>query len=279
MVVVSRMRTGVWKTEFKTDENGEKKLRRARTPKTPGHEVILWNENDFESEKEKWGSYSESYLAFERNRDFDGVVALIEPDRMLRPEEEGSPYPVFLDIDDCRDPETGEITLPWVRDLLERLGTYAEVSPSGKGIRIVGWARRDPRSKTDLKEVAERLGEGLTFRSTALRGASPHHDHGLPPPRVRRSDPGHPGLGGRGRPPPRAALGERGVHRSRPFRHRGRGSEAEDALLGRRGPHEEVLRRRRDSLEGAGEQVRTAPRPTWASSRGWPGGPVTTGSG
>lgn len=169
--VVSRMRTAVWKAEFKTDENGErKKLRRARSPKTPAHEVIRWNPDDFEDEKHKWGSYSESYLAFERDEDLDGVEVLVEPNRMLRPEEEGSPYPVFLDVDDCRDPETGEITLPWVRDLLERLGTYAEASPSGKGIRIVGWARRDPRSKTDLKDVAEQLGARTDFQIFGASG-------------------------------------------------------------------------------------------------------------
>ena len=89
VAVVSGIRTGVWKTEFKTDENGEKKkLRRARTPKTLEHEVILWNEDDFEAEKQKWGSYPESYGAFERNKDLDGVVALIEPNLKLRPEEE-----------------------------------------------------------------------------------------------------------------------------------------------------------------------------------------------
>lgn len=170
MMAVSQMRTGVWKTEFKTDENGEKKkLRLARTPTTRDHEVIRWNEDDFEAEKHKWGSYSESYLAFEQDRDLDGIVLLIEPTMKLRPEEKGSPYPVFLDIDDCRNLETGEITIPWVRELLKMLGTYAEVSPSGKGVRIVGWARRHPRSKADLTDVAERLGAKIDFQ---IYGAS-----------------------------------------------------------------------------------------------------------
>lgn len=42
---------------------------------------------------------------------------------------------VGIDIDDCRDPETGAID-PAVEMILDEVETYAEVSPSGTGIRI-----------------------------------------------------------------------------------------------------------------------------------------------
>lgn len=42
-----------------------------------------------------------------------------------------------IDLDDCRDPATGDID-PWARDLLEAVPTYAEVSPSGTGLRAFG---------------------------------------------------------------------------------------------------------------------------------------------
>jgi Protein of unknown function (DUF3631) len=44
-----------------------------------------------------------------------------------------------VDLDDCRDAETGEIH-PWARDKIERAGTYVEVTPSEQGLRIIGMA-------------------------------------------------------------------------------------------------------------------------------------------
>lgn len=42
---------------------------------------------------------------------------------------------IGIDIDDCRDPDSGDID-PVVVELLRHTETYAEVSPSGTGIRI-----------------------------------------------------------------------------------------------------------------------------------------------
>jgi len=47
---------------------------------------------------------------------------------------------VFIDLDGCRNPDTGEIAgWPWVRDILGRINgrAYVEVSVSGKGVHIV----------------------------------------------------------------------------------------------------------------------------------------------
>ena len=43
---------------------------------------------------------------------------------------------IGIDIDDCRDPDTGRFTKE-VAELLSEVDTYAEVSPSGTGIRIL----------------------------------------------------------------------------------------------------------------------------------------------
>ena len=40
-----------------------------------------------------------------------------------------------VDLDECRDPETGEIA-GWARNVLDIFPTYAEVSPSGRGIKV-----------------------------------------------------------------------------------------------------------------------------------------------
>jgi putative DNA primase/helicase len=47
-----------------------------------------------------------------------------------------------LDCDNCRDPESG-VLAPWAQQLLGRSNTYAEVTPSKRGIRIIGKASGD----------------------------------------------------------------------------------------------------------------------------------------
>jgi len=43
---------------------------------------------------------------------------------------------IGIDIDDCRDPETGVIA-PWALEIIDAVPTYWEVSPSGTGVK--GW--------------------------------------------------------------------------------------------------------------------------------------------
>jgi primase-polymerase (primpol)-like protein len=43
---------------------------------------------------------------------------------------------VGVDLDDCRDPVTGQLA-PWSQEVLDRLATYAEVSPSGTGVKAI----------------------------------------------------------------------------------------------------------------------------------------------
>jgi Virulence-associated protein E-like domain len=44
-----------------------------------------------------------------------------------------------FDIDDCRDPRTGAID-PWVEALVRDCNSYTEVTPRGKGLRIIGYS-------------------------------------------------------------------------------------------------------------------------------------------
>jgi hypothetical protein len=48
-----------------------------------------------------------------------------------------------VDLDDCRDPDTGDLD-PWAADQLARLDTYAEVSPTGTGAKAVVRAIKPP---------------------------------------------------------------------------------------------------------------------------------------
>jgi len=40
-----------------------------------------------------------------------------------------------VDLDDCRDPETGVLE-PWAADAVATLNSYTEVSPSGTGVKV-----------------------------------------------------------------------------------------------------------------------------------------------
>ena len=40
-----------------------------------------------------------------------------------------------VDLDACRDPETGEIA-HWARTVIDEFNTYCEVSPSGTGVKL-----------------------------------------------------------------------------------------------------------------------------------------------
>jgi hypothetical protein len=46
---------------------------------------------------------------------------------------------VGIDLDKCRNPTTGTIA-PWANDIISRIATYAEVSPSGTGVKLIARA-------------------------------------------------------------------------------------------------------------------------------------------
>ena len=58
---------------------------------------------------------------------------------------------VGIDLDGCRDPCTGTIA-PWARDIITAIGSYAEVSPSGTGVKIL--ARSDPLPRLTANKMA-----------------------------------------------------------------------------------------------------------------------------
>jgi primase-polymerase (primpol)-like protein len=49
----------------------------------------------------------------------------------------------FVDLDHCRDPQTGEIE-PWALAIISRLNSYSEVSPSGSGVHILCRTQQPP---------------------------------------------------------------------------------------------------------------------------------------
>ena len=69
-----------------------------------------------------WASFEEALAALEEGR-YDGIGFQLGP-----------PF-VGIDLDGCRDPESGFID-DGARAIIERLNSYTEVSPSGRGVHI-----------------------------------------------------------------------------------------------------------------------------------------------
>jgi len=74
---------------------------------------------------ETWGSFTEAKEAYEE-KNYDGIgFVFTEDDEFLG-----------VDLDDCRDDETGEWK-EWALNIIEQLGGFIEISPSGTGGHVI----------------------------------------------------------------------------------------------------------------------------------------------
>jgi primase-polymerase (primpol)-like protein len=71
-----------------------------------------------------WASFKLAYHQYWQNG-YDGIGYMLSND---------DPFTGF-DFDHCRNPKTGDIELK-IQEYVDRLNSYTEISPSGKGIRI-----------------------------------------------------------------------------------------------------------------------------------------------
>ena len=74
----------------------------------------------------------------------------------------GNVWLAGIDLDTCRDPATGDVE-PWAQEVLNRLGTYSEVSPSGTGIKA--FLLIDPADISALRNLM-RTQHGRQFKRT-----------------------------------------------------------------------------------------------------------------
>jgi primase-polymerase (primpol)-like protein len=74
---------------------------------------------------ETWGTFAEAREA-RRDANYDGVGFVFAAD---------DPF-CGVDLDGCVDPETGEIE-SWAAEVLAKLDSYAEISPSGTGLHVI----------------------------------------------------------------------------------------------------------------------------------------------
>jgi putative DNA primase/helicase len=98
-----------------------------------------------------WKPFPEALTAYERSEPpYDGLGFTFSS---------ADPF-VGIDIDDCRDPESGEIS-EWAQKILDRVQEgYIEASPSGRGVHIiVEGVVRDGRSRKKVLLGEKVVGE------------------------------------------------------------------------------------------------------------------------
>jgi hypothetical protein len=110
-----------------------------------------------------WSSFASVWAAREK---FDGVGFCLH---------DSSEFGAF-DLDDCRDANTGNID-PWAKALVARAGSYAEVTVSGTGLRIIGRAtgpmihRKQPVVNGSTLETYRRAERYIVMTGNALPGS------------------------------------------------------------------------------------------------------------
>ena len=105
-----------WEYEWREDEW-------TKVPKNPNSGT-----NASSDDPDTWGSFDDAveYHEFEGTTT-DGIGFMMS---------DGGDV-VGVDLDDCRDPETGDHE-QWAADLIEEIDSYAEASPSGTGDHLIG---------------------------------------------------------------------------------------------------------------------------------------------
>ncbi len=78
------------------------------------------------SDPETWGTYAQSLENLKRYEWLAGIGFVFS---------ESDPF-AGIDLDNCRNPETGEIT-PRALQIIKKLNSYTEISPSRTGVKII----------------------------------------------------------------------------------------------------------------------------------------------
>ncbi len=102
------------------------------------------------TDPETWASYD---TACQRSADYDGIGFVL-----------GGGF-VGVDLDGCRDPETGEMT-PQAQQIVDGLDSYTEISPSGKGIHVICLGALPPGGRKATGQGVELYDSGRYFTVT-----------------------------------------------------------------------------------------------------------------
>ena len=114
--------------------NWQQQSRPGSTKPTKVPYIAGTNINASSTNADTWRSYMVAEAAMKTGR-YDGIGFALD----------GSDL-VALDLDDVRDPATGYIA-PWGSAVVRKVASYVEVSPSGRGLRIIVRGQLPPDSK------------------------------------------------------------------------------------------------------------------------------------
>lgn len=85
------------------------------------------------NDRQTWSSFDLTWAAYLRRQDhWSGIGFVFSPE---------DPY-CGIDLDGCRHPETGQIAA-WACRVLDLVDSYAEISPSGTGVKIISRGRME----------------------------------------------------------------------------------------------------------------------------------------
>jgi putative DNA primase/helicase len=105
-----------------------------------------------------WGTFEQawSYYHSHRDRGIEGLGFVFTKD---------DPY-AGIDLDNCRDPETGELS-SFAQEVLSRVKSYTELSPTRTGLHIIVQGKLPGAAKTDEIELYDER-RYFTFTGAAL---------------------------------------------------------------------------------------------------------------
>jgi hypothetical protein len=104
---------------WRTEERGGKQT---KVPFSP-----LTGKRASSTDSETWTSYEEAVHARKgKQQGYHGLGFVFTPDDDL----------CGVDLDNCRNPKTGEIE-SWAQEIIEELDSYTEISPSGTGVHVL----------------------------------------------------------------------------------------------------------------------------------------------
>jgi hypothetical protein len=95
----------------------------------------LTGSNGSSTDPSAWTTFVRAVAHASKHNDYYGIGFVFAPES-----EYGG-----VDLDACLDPKTGEIK-PWAEEIISSANTYAEVSPSGTGVKLVGRFKLPPMS-------------------------------------------------------------------------------------------------------------------------------------
>jgi primase-polymerase (primpol)-like protein len=104
------------------------------------------------TDSDTWRTFEEAVQALRTGR-YDGIGFVFTS---------GDPY-AGVDLDGCRDPKTGELE-EWAAEIVQKLGGYAEVSPSGTGVHIIVRGKAPNRKRGRVEAYSERRFFTMTGR-------------------------------------------------------------------------------------------------------------------